>query len=144
MQVGSRKVEEEFFSSFICFRMDIDNTQTARSASQPLSSNDHTEASISQLISPRILLSSQPLLISDALRVEIVTRYREAQRTRRRRREPSQHPQLGQQIRRRHMANQYRLQQQYYRDDRNDEREEYEHEDQERSDDMRLRPHCKK
>jgi hypothetical protein len=99
--------------------MDINNEGIANSASQPLSSDTHNEASISQLISSDILPSSQPLLLSDQSRVEIVTRHRVARR-RRRRRTQGQHQQLAQQIRRRHMSNQYRQQQEYHRNDRED------------------------
>jgi hypothetical protein len=132
-------VEEEFLTPAICFRMNINDTQIGSSASQTLSSNGHNDASISQLISLGILPSNQPLLISEQSRVEIVTRHREARRTRCRRRDPSQHQQLAQQIRRRHMANQYRHQQQYYRNDRHEARERHEREDQDRYDYIRRR-----
>ena len=120
--------------------MNINNTQIASTASQPLNSNAHSEASISQLISPGILPSSQPLLTSDQSRVEIVTRHRETRRTRRRRRAPSEHQHLAQQIQRRHMANQYRQQQQYDRSDWYEERERHEREDHDRAGYMRRQP----
>ena len=82
--------------------MNINNTQIASTTSQPLNSNAHNEASISQLIWPGILPTSQPLLISDQSKFDTVTRHREAQLTRRRRRAPSEHQHLAQQIRRRH------------------------------------------
>jgi hypothetical protein len=111
--------------------MDINNDGIANSASQPLGSDTHNEASISQLVSPDILLSSQPLLLSDQSRVAIVTRHRVTRR-RRRRRTQGQHQQLAQQIRRRHMANQYHQQQQYHRNDR--------YEGRDRSEDTRTPP----
>ena len=117
--------------------MNINNTQIASAASQPLNTNVHSEASISQLISPDILPPSQPLLTSDQSRVEIVTRHREI---RRRRRAPSEHQHLAQQIRRRHMANQYRQQQQYDRSDWYEERERHQREDHDRAGYMRRPP----
>ncbi|CAF1614184.1 unnamed protein product [Didymodactylos carnosus] len=97
--------------------MDINNDGIANSVSQPLGSDTHNDASISQLISPDVIPSSQPLLLSEQSRVEIVTRHRVARR-RRRRRTQGQHQQLAQQIRRRHMSHQYRQQQRYHRNDR--------------------------
>ena len=131
-------VEEELFSSAVCFRMDINQEEMASSASQPLSSDFHNEAPISQMISPDILPSSQPLLLSDQSRVVVVTRHRVARR-RRRRRTQGQHQPLAQQIRRRHMANQYRQQQQYHQNDRCEERQRHEREDQDRYDYIRRR-----
>ena len=133
-------VEEDFLGSAIRFRMNINITQIASSASQPLSSNTHNEASMSQMIEPGILPSSQPPLTSDQSRVDILTRHRDARRTRRRRRTPSQQRPLAQQIRRRQMANQYRQQQEYYRNDRIEERERHEREDQDRYDAIRRQP----
>jgi hypothetical protein len=78
-------IEEEFLTSAIRSRMNINNTQIASTASQPLNSNAHNEASISQLISPGILPTNQPLLTSDQSTVEIMTRHRKTRRTRRRR-----------------------------------------------------------
>ena len=98
--------------------MNNNDEEIARAASQPLSSDAHNEASISPLISPGIVSSSQPLLLSDQSRVEIVTRHRVSRRGRRRRQAQGQPQQLAQQIRRRHMSNQYRQQQQYHRNDR--------------------------
>jgi hypothetical protein len=111
-------VTEEFVASAICFRMNINDEEITSAASQPLCSDTHNEASISQLISPGIVPSSQPLLLSDQSRVEIVNRHRVGRRGRRRRRAQGQPQQLAQQIRRRHMANQYHQQQQYHRKDR--------------------------
>jgi hypothetical protein len=105
-----------------------------------LGSDTHNEASISQLISPDILPSSQPLLLSDQSRVEIVTRHRVARRRRRRRRTQGQHQQLAQQIRRRNVANQYRQQQQYHRNDRYERRDRHQRADRDRSNDTRPQP----
>ena len=138
--MDNERVEEDFLGSAIRFRMNINNNQMASSASQPLSGNTHNEASITQLIAPGLLPSSQPLLISDQSRAEIVTRRREARRPRRRRRTTSRHRPLAQQIRRRQMTNQYRQQEQYYRNGRTEERERHEREDQDRHDYIRRRP----
>ena len=137
--VATEMIEEKFLSSAFCFRMNINHEEIASSASQPLSSNSHSEASISQLISPDILSSSQPILLSDQSTVEIVTRHRIGRRGRRRRRVQGQNQQLAQQIRRRHMANQYRQQQQYHEYDRYEERQRHEREDQDRYDYIRRR-----
>ena len=120
--------------------MNINNIQIASTASQPLNSSNHNEASISQLISPGILPSSQPLLISDQSRVETVTRHREARQTRRRASAPSEHQNLAQQIRRQHMANQYRQQQRYYLNNWYEERERHKPEDHDGADHTMRRP----
>ena len=67
-----------------------------------------------------------------------MTRHRVARR-RRRRRTQGQHQPLARQIRRRHMANQYRQQQQYHQNDRYEERQRHEREDQDRYDYIRRR-----
>ena len=84
------------------------------------------------MISPDILPSTQPLLLSDQSGVEIATRHWVGRRGRRRRRAHGQPQQLAQQIRRRHMANQYHQQQQYHRNDR--------YEGRDRSEDTRPPP----
>ena len=70
-------VGEELLSSTIRSRMNINNNQIVSTASQPSNSNTHNETSISRLIWPGILPSSQPLLAFDQSRVETVTRNRE-------------------------------------------------------------------
>jgi hypothetical protein len=75
--------------------MDTDNSQIFNAASEPSSSNAHNEASTNQLISTDIattsqpsmclnvgnLIPTQPLVISDQSRVEILMRHREARWT---------------------------------------------------------------
>ena len=125
--------------------MDTNHSQVSDTASEPSISNAHNEASTNQLLSTDIAATSQlsmylnvgnmiptlPLVISDQSRVEILTRHRDARRTRRYRRaqrrqeQRTQHPHrhLAQQIRRRQMANQQFQQQEYYRNRWYDERE---------------------
>jgi hypothetical protein len=93
-------LEEGVFSSAICFRMNINNSQMGNIVSEPSISNSDDEASIGQLISPGVVTTSplpmdlnmphstrsQPLLISDRSGVEILLRQRTARRRRRRRR----------------------------------------------------------
>jgi hypothetical protein len=127
--------------------MDTNNSQISNTASEPSISNAHNDASINPLISTDIVTTSQPsmnlivgnmiptepLVISDQSRVEILMRHRQDRRRRRRRRREQrtehQHQQLAQQIRRRHMANQQFQQQEYYRNHWFDERERQEHQD---------------
>ena len=138
--------------------MDTDNSQISNAASEPASSNAHNEASTNQLISTDIattsqpsmclnvgnMIPTQPLVISDQSRVEILMRHREARWTRCRRRaqrrqeQRTEHPhqQLAHQIRRRQMANQQFQQQEYHRKRRSDERARQEHQDQDLSDNV--------
>ena len=141
------------FSSAIYFRMHINNSQIGNTASEPSISNSDSEASISQLISTDIMTTSQPpmdhnmpnitrsqpLLISDQSRVEILMRQRTARRRRRRRaqrrwqqRVQHQHQQLAHQIRYRQMANQHFQQQQDHRYNQDEEREQEEQQDRDR------------
>ena len=133
------------FSSAICFRMNNNNSQIGNTASEPSISYSDSEASIGQLISPGIMttsqppmdhnmpniIRSQPLLISDQSRVEILMRQRTSRRRRRRRRAQRrwqqrvqhQHQQLAHQIRYRQMVNQHFQQQQEHRYDQDEEGE---------------------
>ena len=108
------------FSSVICFRMNINNSQIGNTVSEPSISNSDSEASVSQLISTDIMTTSQPpmdynmpniirsqsLLISDQSRVKILLRQRAGRRRRRQRqaqrrweqRAQHQHQQLAHQI----------------------------------------------
>ena len=123
--------------------MNINNSQTGSTASEPSISNSDSEVSISQLISPGIVKAgqprmdldmphstrSQPLLISDQSGVEILLRQRTARRRRRQRRaqrrweqrDQHQHQQLAHQIRYRQMANQHFQQQQDHRHNQDEE-----------------------
>ena len=147
-------LEERVFSSALCFRMNINNNPIGNIASEPSISNDEGEASISQLISPGIVTTSQapmdhdmpniirsePLLISDQSGAEILLRQRTARRRRRQRRAQRrweqraqhQHQQLAHQIRYRQMANQHFQQQQAHRYNQDEEREEEEQQDRDR------------
>ena len=134
--------------------MNINNSQIGNTASEPLISNSDSEASISQLISPGTvttsqplmddnipnMIRSQPLLISDQSRVEILMRQRTFRRRRRPRRAQRrwqqkvqhQHQQLAHQIRYRQMANQHFQQQQEHRHNQQEEEEPKAHQDRDR------------
>ena len=132
--------------------MNINNSQIGNTASEPSISNSDSEASTSQLISTGIMttsqllmdlnmpnmIQSQPLLISDQLRVEIQMRQRTSRRRRRQRsraqrrwqqRVQHQHQQLAHQIRYRQMANQHFQQQYDHRSNQDGEREQEEQQD---------------
>lgn len=128
--------------------MNINNSYIGNTASEPSISNSDNEASISQLISPATvttsqppmdynmpnIIRSQPLVVSDLSRVEILMRQRTLQRRRRRRqaqrrweqRAQHQHQQLAHQIRYRQMANQHSQQQSEHRCNQEEEEEEQE------------------
>ena len=147
-------LEEGVISSAICFRMNINNSRIGNTASEPSISNSNSEASISQLMSPGIVTTSQPpmdhnmpniirshpLLISDQSGAEILLRQRTARRRRRQRRAQRrweqraqhQHQQLAHQIRYRQMANQHFQQQQDHRYNQDEEREQEEQQDRDR------------
>ena len=140
------------FSSAICFRMNINNSEIGNTASEPSISNSDSESSISQLISTGIVTTSQPpmdhnmpnitrsqpLLISDQSRVEILMRQRTARRRRAQRRWQQrvqhQHQQLAHQIRYRQMVNQHFQQQRDHRHNQDEEDEPEAQQDRDRHD----------
>ena len=121
--------------------MNNDNSQIGNTTSEPSISNSDSEASIGQPISPGIMTTSQPhmdhnmpnitrsqpLLISDQSRVEILMRQRVSRRRRRAQRRwqqrvQHQHQQLTHQIRYRQLANQHFQQRQDRRRNQDEER----------------------
>ena len=128
----------------------MNNSQIGNTASEPSISNSDTEASISQLISTDIMstsqppmdhnmpniIRSQPLLISDQSRVEILMRQRTARRRRAQRRWQQrvqhQHQQLAHQIRYRQMVNQHFQQQRDHQHNQDEELQQEEQQDPDR------------